>query len=237
MGFDLLEPGKQRIAERIRIGKARKPGDAIKFFPLGRDDVGLLVSHHLQPVLDAAQEQIGARELARGIRRNPASLGEALERFHGPPGPELGVAAAGNELLGLGEELDVADTSPPELDVVTFHRNGAVALEGMHPPLHGVDVGDRSEVEIFAPDEGREVTQELLARHDIAGRHPRLDQGRALPVLAEAFIIGEPGLDRERDLGRTGVRPEPKIGAEDIAVGRVLLEQPDKIARQPHEER
>ena len=65
------------------------------------------------------------------------------------------MAAAGDQLLGLGEELDVADAAAAELDVVPLDRDGAVALIGMHPPLHRVDVGDRREVEIFAPDEGR----------------------------------------------------------------------------------
>ena len=74
-----------------------------------------------------------------------------------PRRPELGVAAAGDELLGLGEELDIADAAAAELDVVPLDRDGAVALIGMHPPLHGVDVGDGREVEIFAPDEGREL--------------------------------------------------------------------------------
>ncbi len=99
------------------------------------------------------------------------------------------MAAAGDELLRLGEELDVADAASPELDVVAFDRDGAVALELMHPPLHGVDVGDRGEVEIFAPDEGRELAQELLARRRVAGGDARLDQRGALPILTDAFVI------------------------------------------------
>ncbi len=65
-----------------------------------------------------------------------------------------GLPAAHDELLGLGEELDVADAAAAELDVVALDRDGAMALMRVHPPLHGVDVGDRGEVEIFAPDEG-----------------------------------------------------------------------------------
>ena len=68
--------------------------------------------------------------------------------------------AARDQLLGLGEELDVADAAAPELDVVACDRNRAMALERMHAPLHGMDVGDGGEVEIFAPDEGRELAQE-----------------------------------------------------------------------------
>ena len=236
MGFDPLEPGKERIAEGIGLGKAAQPRGAIEFSRLGGNDVGLLVFHHLQPVLDAAQEEIGRAQFIRGIGRNPASFGEVIERLDSPPRPELGVAAAGDELLGLGEELDIADAPAPELDVVALHGDGAMPLEGMHPPLHGMDVGDRGEVEILPPDEGRELGQELLACRDIAGRDPCLDQGGALPILAEALVIGEPRLDRERNLRRARIGPEPEIGAVDIAVGGVLLEQTDEIAREPHEE-
>src|SRR5262245_45990438 len=132
MGLDPLEPGKQRIAEGIGLGKAAEPRGAIEFPLLGGNDVGLLVFHPLQPVLDAAEEEIGGTQFTRGIRRDPASLGEAIERLDGPPRPKLGVTAAGDELLGLGEELDVADAPAPELDVVALDRDGAVSLEGMN---------------------------------------------------------------------------------------------------------
>ncbi len=78
---------------------------------------------------------------------------------------------AGDQLLGLSEELDVANAAAAELDVVALHRNGAVTLEGVHAALHGVDVGDGGEVEIFAPDEGRELVQELARRE--RRRRPR----------------------------------------------------------------
>ena len=71
--------------------------------------------------------------------------------------------AARDQLLGLHEEFDIANAAAPELDVVAFDRDRAVALELMHAPLHRVDVGDRGIVEIFPPDEGRELAQELLA--------------------------------------------------------------------------
>src|SRR5262245_24118952 len=236
MGLDPLEPRKQRIAKGIRLGKAAESRGAIEFSRLGGNDVGLLVFHHLQPVLDTAQEEIGGTQFPGGVGGDPASLGETIERLDGSPRPELGVTSAGNELLGLGKELDIADAAAAELDIVALNRDGPVALEGMDPPLHGMDIGDRGEVEIFAPDEGCEMSQELVARRDIAGRDPRLDQGRALPILPEALVVGEPGLDRERDLGRARIGPESEIGAEDVAVGGVLLEQTYEIAREPREE-
>ena len=131
--------------------------------------------------------------------------------------------AAGDQLLRLHEELDLADAAAPELDVVAGDRDRAEALEGMDLPLHGVDVGDGREVEIFAPDEGRELAQERLAGGDVAGHGARLDEGGALPVLAEALVVVERGVGRERDLRGAGIGPQPQIGAEHIAVAGALL--------------
>ena len=79
------------------------------------------------------------------------------------------MAAAGDELLGLDEELDLADAAAAELDVVAFDRDLAMAAIGVDLPLHRVDVGDRGEIEIFAPDEGREVAEQRFAGRDVAG--------------------------------------------------------------------
>ena len=93
------------------------------------------------------------------------------------------MAAAGDQLLGLHEELDLADAAAAELDVVAFDRDLVVAAIGVDLPLHRVDVGDRGEVEILAPDERRELLRGTLAGGDVAGAGPRLDQRGALPVL------------------------------------------------------
>ena len=115
---------------------------------------------------------------------------------------QLRMAAAGDQLLRLHEELDLADAAAAELDVVALDRDLAVAAIGVDLPLHRVHVGDRGEVEIFAPDEGREFAQELLAGRDIAGAGARLDHRRAFPVLADAFVIVERRGGRDRDLRR-----------------------------------
>ena len=60
-----------------------------------------------------------------------------------------------------------------------------------------------------------------------------LDPDHTLPVLADAFIIDfrHRGGDRER-CGRR-VRPQAQIGAEDIAVFRDVIEDPDDIPSDP----
>ena len=145
--------------------------------------------------------------------------------------------AAGDELLGLDEELDLADAAAAELDVVAFDRDLVVAAVGVDLALHRLDVGDRRVVEIFAPDERRELRKNRLAGRDVAGAGARLDHRRALPVLADALVVIERRLDRDRDLGRGRVGPQPQIDAEHIAVRRALLQELDQAAGDPHVER
>ncbi len=77
---------------------------------------------------------------------------------------QLGIAAAQDQLLGLGEELDLANAAATELDVVAGNRDGAMAGMGMDLALDRMDVLDRGVIEIAAPDEGRDGFEESLAR-------------------------------------------------------------------------
>src|SRR5579871_7074065 len=91
------------------------------------------------------------------------------------------MAAAGDQLLGLREEFDFADAPSPDLDVVTFHRDLALAAIGLHLPLHVVHIGKRCKIEMLAPDKGRDVSDHGLSGLDVAGTDTRLDHGGALP--------------------------------------------------------
>src|SRR5438128_8360559 len=97
--------------------------------------------------------------------------------------------AAGDELLGLHEKLDLADAAAAELDVVAFDRDVLVAAVGVDLPLQRLDVGDGGIVEILPPDEGRELLKDRFARSDVAGAGACLDQRRALPVLTDAAVV------------------------------------------------
>src|SRR5262249_61456594 len=95
---------------------------------------------------------------------------------------------------------------------------------------------DGGVVEIFAPDERRELAQELLARFAVARSDSRLDERGPLLALAEALVIGEACIGRERDLRCPRIRAQTKIGAKRVAVRGMLLEKPHQLARQFHEE-
>ena len=78
----------------------------------------LLVVDHLQAVLDPAQKAIGLDHLVGGLRVDMAGQRQGTQRRAGAAQPQRGVAAAEDELLGLGEELDLADAAAAQLDVV-----------------------------------------------------------------------------------------------------------------------
>ena len=84
---------------------------------------------------------------------------------------QVGVAAADDELAGLGEELDLADAALAELQVVAGHLDRAgEALVGADAQPHVVGVLDRGEVEVAAPDEGAEAVEEGRAGGDARRR-------------------------------------------------------------------
>ena len=60
---------------------------------------------------------------------------------------------------------------------------------------------------------------------------------RALPILAQAFVIAEGGFGRDRCLRRAWIGAQPQIGAEDIAVSRALLHDVDEIAGESDKKR
>ena len=188
-------------------------------------------------MLDRAQEAIGLGQLPVRCGRDPAALLEARQRGERVGDAQLRLAAAGDQLLGLHEELDLADAAAADLDVVAGHGDGAEAVEGVDLPLHGVDVGDGREIQIFAPDVGRQLAKDGGARGDVAGHRAGLDEGGALPVLAEALVVVERSLGGDRERRGAGIGPQAQIGAEHIAVAGALREQAHEIAREAHEER
>src|SRR5580704_4020565 len=103
-------------------------------------------------MLDFAQEQVGAFEIVvrRGV--DPAAFRQRPQRHQRLAAAQLRVTAAGDELLGLDEEFDLADAAAAELDVVALDRDLAMTAIGLNLPLHLVNIAERGEIEILAPD-------------------------------------------------------------------------------------
>jgi hypothetical protein len=229
--------GKQGLGKFVPVAEAEKAGEFAEHGRIGRQRVRLLVGLHLQAVFDPAQELVSRREFVARGGIDPAAGGENGERCDSRAPTQFAVPAAGNELLRLHEKFDLADAATAKLDVVTLDRDLAMTPVGMDLLLHRVDVGDRRVVQVFAPDERREVADELLAGGKVAGTGPRFDQRRSLPVLSPAFVVVERCVGGDRDLCRGRIGAKPQVDAKDVAIGRALLEEFHQLARQPHVER
>ena len=225
---------QQCLGEGLAIGKAGQPGNALQPFLVLRQRVALLVGDHLDAVLDPPQEPVILEEVAGRIGGDPAPLGQFVQRLVGAPAAQLRCASAGDELLGLDEELDLANAAPPELHIVTADGDVVEAAMAIDTGLHRLDVGDRREVEIFAPDEGRQLLEERLARRPVARDGAGLDHGGALPVAPRALVIAHRRIGGDRQRHRARVGPQPQIGAEDIAVGGPFADDPHQP---PHDAR
>ncbi len=219
---------------RSRI-EAREAGDMIEPLAGRGQRMRLLVSDHLEAMLECAEEAICGLQLVGRFRRDPLLARQLVQHEAGLLAAQVAVAAARDQLLRLHEEFDFADAAAAELDVVTGDRDGAVTADGVDLALHRVNVVDGGEVEILAPDIGRQHFQEAIARTEISGNGAGLDEGRALPVLPAAFIVMFGGGQRDGDGRAAGVGAQAQIGAEDITVFGAFLHQLHECLRQAHE--
>ncbi len=229
-GVDLFEAVAQGGGEIVDRVAAAEIGEAGHAFGAGGHLLGLGVLEHLQAMLEIAQGDVVRGQGRVGVGLDPALAGERFEGLKGARGAQGGIAAAHDELAGLGEELDLADAALAELDVVAgdLERSGQ-ALVLADALAHVVGVLDGGEVEVPAPDEGPQVLEKGLARVDRAGAGAGLDVGGALPGAAEAFVVVLGGFGGDADRGGRGVGAQAQIGAEDVAVAgdfREHLHQP-----------
>ena len=189
--------------------------DLLELVRVGGQRMRLLVVDHLQAVLDAAQEAIRLGELrARSRRRSMPRATSPCSARQRAAHPQIRLPSARDKLLRLHEKFDLADAAAPELQIVPLDGDLGMALMRVDLALHGVNVGDGGVVEIFAPDIRAERAQQLLARRDVARHGARLDERRALPVLAEGLVIMQRGVHGQRDLRGAGIGTQPQIGAE-----------------------
>ena len=156
--------GEHQLFQCRRLGEAGEGREPLEIRLALGQRLGLPVGHHLQPVLELAQHPIGRDQLRRRVRLHPAPLGQGGERGTGLRLPQAGLAAAQDELLGLGEELDLADAAAADLEVVAEDADGAEAAIGVDLPLDRVDVADRGVVQVLAPDERHQRFEEAPRR-------------------------------------------------------------------------
>ena len=227
--------GEERLGESTRGLEPHERGDVRDAFLVLRHAVGLPVVDHLQPMFERAVETVGCHQLGRRAAAHVPGRHQPVERLPGAAHAQGFISPAPDELLGLGQELDLADAAAPELDVVSGDGDPAAAAMGVDLPLDRADMLDGREIEMATPDEGLQRIEEALPGLQVAGHRPRLDHGGALPVLAGAGVIDLRGADGERGGRRGRVRAQAEVGAEDVAVGRALVHDRDEVAGQPGE--
>ena len=211
MALHDIEMAEQVLCEGGAAVIAEEAGEALHRLGIVGQAMGLLVRDHLQPVFDPPQELIGRGQFVARLEGDPVARGQHLQGFQRRPHPQFGMPAAGDQLLGLREELDLADAAAPDLDIVALDRDLALAAIGLHLPLHVVHVGKRREIQMLAPDERRDFGDQRLAGLGVAGAGPRLDHGRAFPGPPFPLVIMQRRFGRDRHLAS---RPDPAAAAD-----------------------
>ncbi len=89
---------------------------------------------------------------------------------------------------------------PPRPTLTLWSLDGDFILPAKRPhlPFHVMDIGQRGEIQMLAPDERRDLGQQGLAGLEIAGARKRLDHCRALPCAPLALIVMQRRRGRDR---------------------------------------
>lgn len=145
--------------------------------------MSLLVVDHLQPVLHHAQKSVCIRQFVLGLYRDMTARRERLESSQSRSLAQDGIASAENELLSLDKELDFANATAAELDVVPADRNSAMPAITVDLSLDRMNVHDRGKIQMLSPNERLHVFQQFASGGKIAGALARLYPRGALPVL------------------------------------------------------
>src|SRR5580692_6052191 len=106
---------QQVIGKIVTVLETEKARELAERRAIGRKGMGLLIGHHLQAMLDATQKIVSRSKRVARFGIDPAAVGERRKRGDRLAAAQLAVAAAGDELLGLGEELDLANAAATEL--------------------------------------------------------------------------------------------------------------------------
>ena len=196
--------------------------------------MGLFIVDHLQSVFNLTQEPVGGNQVFGGFPGDVFLLGKAAQGVFGLYGPQVQVAPAPDQLLGLSEEFNFPDAAPAEFYIMPVDGDDRAAPFGIDLALDGMDVLDGCKIKVSAPDKRNHFGQEFAAGFQITGDRPGLDHGGAFPVLADGFIVGFGGGDGDGYGSRSWVRPQSEVGPEDITVAGPLVDQLDDEASQPN---
>ena len=123
--------------------------------------MGLFVIQHLDPMLKAAQFDVGLGQFDGDGGRYVAGSGQRGQGLVGAMQPQRVVAAAEDQLLGLGVEFDLANAAPAEFQIGPGRLQTLAGLVGVDLSLDRLDVEHGLVVKAAAPDEGGQGVEEF----------------------------------------------------------------------------
>src|SRR5690606_14923975 len=98
---------------------------------------------------------------------------------------------------------------------------------------HRADFLELPEIEAAAPDEGLDRGEEIFAERAVARRRPTTNERRLLPSERLGLIIGNGRACGQHDWRHLGMRTQPQIDAQHMAVGGARRQYLDHPPRDP----
>ena len=230
LGQFLAQPIGGRLACAV-AHTHRQPG---KLRRIPGHHVRLAIVEDLKPMLDGAQERVGAFQNTAFLVGQSARLRKPPHCLERRARADLRRVAAAQELEELNRELDVADPAPAALDVGVIGpvANGPV----FDPSLERLDAADVGTRQPAAVDPRLHLGEHPPSQGLIAGDAPGLYPRLPLPGAAVAVVILEHRLLRHGRRSGRPVGPQPQVDAVgDPQVGR-LHDQPHRLLHNPLEE-
>ena len=121
-----------------------------------------------------------------------------------------------DDLQELYRELDVADSSPPALQLAIVQSPTAGLL--LRARLHRADLAHRVRVQHLRPHERPGQGHELVAEAAVAGDRSCLQQGLELPCLAPSLVVRGIAVEGAGERARPALGAKVGVRAEDDAV-------------------
>ncbi|GBC87231.1 hypothetical protein HRbin12_01234 [bacterium HR12] len=211
----------------VGIGQAHRARDAGPRLTGLRQLVDPQVAHHLEPMLQGAEEPVGLGEGRRVLLGHVPVGGEGGERPERVRLPQPLVPAAVHDLQELDGELHVPDPAPTPLDLGALATPGPdVLLQAHLRPTHLLDRGGG---QVLRVDDGDDGLEERRAELRIPGDRPGPDQRLALPDRGLLGVVGPHRLQRATERAAAAAGAERGIHPERDALGRGLGEEPDEL--------
>ena len=195
------------------------------------DLVRLPVLQHLDTVFHHPQPGVSSGELLRRRLFHQSHPRERMQRRARVAAAQFRVATAVDQLVGLSEKFDLANSPPTALQVEPRAKLclARVGFANSHAQLS--DVIDCPEIDAAPPHERPYARQETLAPGNIARCGTRPDEGSTFPRQCGALVMRCRCVDRDSERRDLRCRAQPQVDAEDVAFLCMVGQQAHDIAR------